>query len=102
VRYLKNKNMKVLIMTEPIRTRSGRVSKPPERFSPVENVTDDYSDGDYDDLDDEYDDDDESDESEEESDEESDDESDADENGNLKDFVVDDDEESDDDTEEKA
>ena len=31
---------------DPVKTRSGRVSKPPERYSPVEEVTDDYDDGD--------------------------------------------------------
>jgi len=69
------------------RTRSGRVSKPPVRYEPVEEVTDDpeedheEEEGDSD-----------SEEEEEDSDEEeedSDDDSDADENGNLKGFVVD-------------
>lgn len=31
------------------RTRSGRVSKPPTRYEPVEVVEDDYADDDYDD-----------------------------------------------------
>lgn len=37
-------------------TRSGRVSKQPERFSPQERITDDYSDDDYSDYSDESDD----------------------------------------------
>ena len=71
------------------RTRSGRVSKAPVRYVPVEQVTDDYgedehdSDIDLDDSDSEF--------SEEDSDEEEDDDSDADENGNLAGFVVDED-----------
>jgi hypothetical protein len=73
----------------PIKTRSGRISKPPERFSPVEEITDDFSDDEYDGDDIDSDEDIEEDESEEESD----DEEDADENGNLKDFVVDDEDE---------
>ena len=66
------------------RTRSGRVSKPPVRYEPVEQVEDDYAADDYD-----------SDESEIHSndddtadDDEEDDESDADEDGNLDGFVV--------------
>ena len=66
------------------RTRSGRVSKPPVRYEPVEQVEDDYAADDYD-----------SDESEihsnddiEDDDDEEDDESDADEDGNLDGFVV--------------
>jgi hypothetical protein len=66
------------------RTRSGRVSKPPVRYEPVEQVEDDYAAEDYDS--------DESDiKSEGESDdfsEEEDDEEDADEDGNLDGFVV--------------
>jgi len=71
-----------LTVSEP-RTRSGRVSKPPERYSPIEQVEDDYGSDDYD--------------SAEISDvsstietdsEEEDDESDADEYGNLNGFVV--------------
>jgi hypothetical protein len=73
------------------RTRSGRVSKPPERYEPVEQVEDDYNDDEYD-----------SDESDihtddsfnEDSDEETD-EDDADEDGNLEGFVVPDKSESD-------
>jgi len=65
------------------RTRSGRVSKPPVRYEPVEQVEDDYAAEDYD-----------SDESDIKSDEEDDfseeddDEEDADEDGNLDGFVV--------------
>lgn len=69
--------------TEGTRTRSGRVSKPPVRYEPVEQVEDDYAPDDYD-----------SDESDVSSvissddDEEEEDESDADEDGNLDGFVV--------------
>jgi len=74
------------------RTRSGRVSKPPVRYEPVEQVEDDYAPDDYD-----------SDESEvltddddvDAEDDEEDDESDADEDGNLDGFVVPDKSESD-------
>ena len=79
------------------RTRSGRISRPPVRYEPVEEVTDDIEeDGTVEDSEDLGDTD--TDESEEDSDEESDDDSDADENGNLKDFIVD----SDEDEEEEA
>ena len=61
------------------RTRSGRVSKPPVKYEPTEEVIDDYSDEDEDDEDEDEDEDDE----------------DADENGNLKDFIVDDESDSD-------
>lgn len=75
----------------PARTRSGRVSKPPVRYEPIEQVEDDYSDAEYDshesDTCDE-------DPTEDESDED-DDESDADEDGNLDGFVVADKSESD-------
>jgi hypothetical protein len=73
-----------------VRTRSGRVSKPPDRYQPVEEVTDDYADDDYDDVDDEeseY-----EEETDDEDDDDEDDDDDADENGNLKGFVVDDEE----------
>ena len=70
--------------TPEARTRSGRVTKPPTRYEPVEQVEDDYAAEDYD-----------SDESEIKSDgdsddfsEEEDDEEDADEDGNLDGFVV--------------
>ena len=80
----------------PTRTRSGRVSKVPERLDPLEDLPeDDFSDDDY--------------ETETEPEIESDidllqtddeddfedDDSDVDENGNLKGFVVDEDEEED-------
>jgi hypothetical protein len=66
------------------RTRSGRVSKPPERYEPVEQVEDDYADDDYDsDESDVKTDDDFSEDSDDE-----DDEDDADEDGNLDGFVV--------------
>lgn len=65
------------------RTRSGRVSKPPVRYEPVEQVEDDYDADDYDTEDPE----DISEEIETESDEEED-ESDADDDGNLDGFVV--------------
>lgn len=75
------------------RTRSGRISKVPERLDPIEDIPeDDYSDDDYEtesDIESE----DEVDllETDDEDDFE-DDDSDMDENGNLKGFVVDDDE----------
>lgn len=72
------------------RTRSGRVSKPPERYEPVEQVEDDYAPDDYDSH--------ESDISSEisyDSDEEGS-EDDADSDGNLDGFVVSDKSESDD------
>jgi hypothetical protein len=80
------------MVSEPTRTRSGRVSRPPERYEPQEQVEDDYSDGDYD-----------TDESEirsnfEDDDEEEDEEDDADEDGNLDGFVVPDKSESDEDS----
>lgn len=78
--------------TPNVKTRSGRVSKPPTRYEPVEQVEDDYAPEDYD--------------SQESSDvssevsyddsEDIDDEDDADENGNLDGFVVSDKSESDD------
>jgi hypothetical protein len=71
-----------------VRTRSGRISKPPERYSPVEDVTDDYAEDEYDELELDS----ESEEEEEETEDESD--SDEDENGNLKDFIVEDEEEA--------
>lgn len=65
-----------------IRTRSGRVSKPPERLEIFEEVEDDYTDdGDSDFDEDDYD---------SESESESDEDEDADENGNLAGFIVDD------------
>ena len=77
---------------EATRTKSGRVSKPPVRYEPVEKVEDDYGTDDYDsdesDIDSNFDDD--------EEDEEDDDEEDADDEGNLDGFVVADKSESDD------
>ena len=73
------------------RTRSGRVTKPPERYEPVEQVEDDYAAEDYDT-------DESSDVSSEvsyDSDEEADFEDDADDEGNLDGFVVPDKSESD-------
>lgn len=81
------------VETLPQRTRSGRVSKPPERYVPIEQVEDDYEPEDYDT--DEPDDD--SDDIDTESDEEDEDESDADDDGNLAGFVVPDKSESDED-----
>jgi len=74
------------------RTRYGRVSKPPVKYEPVEQVEDDYADDDYDsddtdDLDDV--------EIETDSDEEEFDEDDADDDGNLDGFIVPDKSESD-------
>lgn len=78
------------------KTRSGRVSKPPERYEPVEQVEDDYAPDDYD-----------SDESsidssesfsDEEEPEDEDEDDDADNDGNLSGFVVPDKSESDSDS----
>jgi hypothetical protein len=77
------------------KTRSGRQIKKPELFKPTEDVVlDDYAEDDHDsdlgseiDTEDEYD-------SQDDSEFEDDDEE-ADENGNLKDFVVDESDESD-------
>jgi len=66
------------------RTRSGRVSKPPTRYEPVEQVEDDYAPEDYDTEDPGE----SSEDIETEEDEEDEDESDADEDGNLDGFVV--------------
>jgi len=77
-----------------IRTRSGRVSKPPVRYEPVEQVEDDYAPEDYDTDDGDTDDIDDDDEDEEY---DEDDEEDADEYGNLDGFVVPDKNESDED-----
>lgn len=75
------------------RTRYGRVSKPPVRYEPVEQVEDDYAEDDYDSIESDIDSNDPSDDEEEETDE-----SDADEDGNLDGFVVPDKSESDDDS----
>ena len=74
------------------RTRSGRVSKPPVRYEPVEQVEDDYDADDYDTEDP----DDVSEEIATDSEEDDEDESDADDDGNLDGFVVADKSESDD------
>jgi hypothetical protein len=66
-----------------VRTRSGRVSKPPVRYEPVEQVEDDYAPEDYDTEDP-----DDSSEDIDTDEDEEDDESDADEDGNLDGFVV--------------
>ena len=78
-------------MVESTKTRSGRISKKPKNYEPDEIPEDDF-------LEDEYDDDyeecvDDEDFSESDSGELTDDE-DVDDNGNLKDFIVDDDSES--------
>lgn len=80
-----------------VRTRSGRVSKVPERLELFEEIEDDYREDEYDSDVDLLETDDE-DFLEEDSDEDEEDysDSDADENGNLKDFVVDDDDEDED------
>ena len=65
------------------RTRSGRVTKAPDRYEPTEQVEDDYAPDDYDSNDPT----DVSSDTETDSDEE-DDESDADEDGNLDGFIV--------------
>tara|TARA_B100000287_G_scaffold346538_1_gene334184 strand:- start:1779 stop:2036 length:258 start_codon:yes stop_codon:yes gene_type:complete len=83
---------KVFTSPAPIRTRSGRVSKVPERLDPLEDLPeDDYSDEDYEtetDIESEID----LLQTDDEDDFE-DDDSDMDDNGNLKGFIVDDDEE---------
>ena len=73
-----------------VRTRSGRVSRAPVRYEPVEQVEDDYAPEDYD-----TDEPDESSEDIETDEDEEDDDSDADEDGNLDGFVVPDKSESD-------
>tara|TARA_B100000427_G_scaffold85014_1_gene69614 strand:+ start:3766 stop:4029 length:264 start_codon:yes stop_codon:yes gene_type:complete len=79
------------VVTAPLRTRSGRISKVPERLDPLEDLPeDDYSDDDYEtetDIESEID----LLQTDDEDDFE-DDDSDMDENGNLKGFVVDDEE----------
>jgi len=77
--------------TPTTRTRSGRVSKPPVRYEPVEQVEDDYAPEDYDTEDP----DESSEDIETDDDDEEDDESDADDDGNLDGFVVPDKSESD-------
>ena len=77
-----------------VRTRSGRISKPPVRYEPVEQVEDDYAPEDYDTDEDDVDDIEDDDDDEEF---EEDDDEDADEYGNLDGFVVPDKNESDED-----
>ena len=72
-------------------TRYGRVSKPPERYEPQEQVEDDYAEDDYDTEESEI----ESDFDDDEDESELDSEDDADEYGNLDGFVVPDKSESD-------
>lgn len=84
----------VAVTSEPPRTRSGRVSKPPVRYEPIEQVEDDYSGDEYDSHESDTCDDDDvcDDDSDDDSDEE-----DADDDGNLDGFVVPDKSESDED-----
>tara|TARA_X000001036_G_C20112477_1_gene575853 strand:- start:186 stop:473 length:288 start_codon:yes stop_codon:yes gene_type:complete len=81
------------------KTRSGRLSKVPERLELFEEIEDDFKDDEYDTDVDLLQTDDEDICSE---DEESECDSDEDENGNLKGFVVDDDEDEDEDVEESS
>ena len=83
-----------------VRTRSGRVSKPPTRYEPIEQVEDDYSAEDSDS--DEPDTDGSDDEEEYSDDEDEDEDEDADEHGNLDGFVVPDKNESDDEDNERS
>lgn len=75
-----------VLMTSVI-TRSGRISKKPERLELDEDVEDDYSDSDDEDFCETEDEDEDLCETE---DEDEDEDEDADEHGNLKGFVVDD------------
>ena len=85
--------MTVVTEAKPVLTRSGRVSKQPNRLEPTEDVCDDdFSEDEYD-TDYNSEDDDLCETETDTEDEYSD--SEADDNGNLKGFVVDDDEESD-------
>jgi ribonuclease E len=86
------------------RTRSGRLSKVPERLELFEEVEDDYKEDEYDsdvDLLETGDEDFLEDDDDDDEDEEYEDDSDADENGNLKDFVVDDEDNDEDYSEEE-
>ena len=76
------------------KTRSGRVSKPPERYEPVEQVEDDYAPDDYDSDESSID----SSESFSDEEEPEDEDDDADNDGNLSGFVVPDKSESDSDS----
>ena len=78
------------------RTRSGRLANPPQRYVPVETITDDFNDDEYD-SDDPYgtkDSDFENDHDEDEDDE--DEEDDDDDEGSLKDFIASEEDEEDD------
>ena len=77
-------NVAITVETTATRTRSGRVSKPPVRYEPIEQVEDDYGPDDYDSDESEI----LSDDSFGEDEDEEDDEDDADEDGNLDGFVV--------------
>jgi hypothetical protein len=81
------------MVSDTTHTRSGRVSKPPVRYEPQEQVEDDYADDDYDTQESDIHSDDDDDEEDDDDDEE-----DADEDGNLDGFVVPDKSESDDDS----
>ncbi len=76
-----------------VRTRSGRLVKKPQLYTPEEIPVDDYTDYEYD-TQEEFSGDESDDYCETDSEEEEDDPEDMDENGNLKGFVVDSDEES--------
>lgn len=78
------------VLMSSVVTRSGRISKKPERYEPQEDVEDDYTD----DEDEDFSEDEDLCETDDE-DEDSDDE-DADDNGNLEGFVVSDDDEEED------
>ena len=75
------------------KTRSGRISKKPENYEPDEIPEDDFLEDEYDDDYEESADDEEF--SESEGEDFTDEDEDVDENGNLKDFIVDDDSEED-------
>jgi len=81
-------------MVSETRTRSGRVSKPPIRYEPIEQVEDDYAQDDYDSDESDI----MTDESFEDSDDDDEDDDDADDDGNLDGFVVPDKNESDSDS----
>lgn len=75
---------KATVSDPDVRTRSGRVSKPPVRYEPVEQVEDDYAADDYDSSESPV----MTDDSFEDDDDDDDGESDADDDGNLDGFVV--------------
>tara|TARA_B100000427_G_scaffold7777_1_gene7022 strand:- start:2718 stop:3008 length:291 start_codon:yes stop_codon:yes gene_type:complete len=80
-------------MTTGVKTRSGRISKKPDRLELFEEVEDDYKEDEYDSDVDLLQSDNEDFCTDDEEEEEEEYDSDEDENGNLKDFVVDDEEE---------